>query len=396
MQSPTRPFEQFRAVMEVDPSLQEKLNQPDDPALFIALVVSSAHDHGLCLDAEQVAATIRANQPVSAAGSNDEGGAPLPPKGWLPVRTQWRDREFHLDWSYVGPQRLREPFFEETVLRCLSKPFNRLFRYSTPIGALAGWLREHPGLPPTGFIFHMSRCGSTLVSQMLAAIPGNVVVSEASPIDAVVQARRTRPDLGDEQHAAWLRWMIGALGQPRCGEERHFFVKLDSWHALALPLFRRAFATVPWIFLYRDPVEVLTSQLRRRGMHMVPGLIGQDVFGFAPSQAAQAPETYCAQVLARICDGALREYAPGAALLVNYRQLPAVLWSDVLPHFGVPCSARDRAAMADAARYDAKSPQLPFINDSAAKQELATDKVRSAARQLGRRHARLEALRLGR
>jgi hypothetical protein len=395
MPSPAPPFEQLRALMERDPSMQEKLNRPDDPAVFIALVVERARDHGISLGAEQVAAAMETNRRFSAAEPADKGGARLPPSGWLPVGTRWRGQKLYLDWAYVGPRRLREPFFEETVARCLSKPFNRLFGTSTPIGALAGWLREHPGLPPTGFIFHMSRCGSTLVSQMLAAIPDNVVVSEAGPIDAVVLARRTRPDLGDEQHAAWLRWVIGALGQPRCGEERHFFVKLDSWHALALPLFRRAFPTVPWIFLYRDPVEVLASQLRRRGIQMVPGSIGQDVFGFKASQTAQPPETYCAKVLARICDGALREYAPGTALLVNYRQLPAALWTDVLPHFGVPCSDRDRAAMADAAHYDAKNPQLPFINDSAAKQELATDKVRSAAHELGRRHARLEALRLG-
>jgi hypothetical protein len=395
MRSPAPPFEQLRALMERDPSMQEKLNRPDDPAVFIALVVERARAHGISLGAEQVAAALETNRRFSAAGPADAGGARLPPSGWLPVGTRWRGQKLYLDWAYVGSRRLWEPFFEETVARCLSKPFNRLFGTSTPIGALAGWLREHPGLPPAGFIFHMSRCGSTLVSQMLAAIPGNVVVSEAGPIDAVVQARRTRPDLGDEQHAAWLRWMIGALGQPRCGEERHFFVKLDSWHALALPLFRRAFPTVPWIFLYRDPVEVLASQLRRRGIQMVPGSIGQDVFGFKASQTTQPPETYCAKVLARICDGALREYAPGTALLVNYRQLPAALWTDVLPHFGVPCSDRDRAAMADAARYDAKNPQLPFINDSAAKQELATDKVRSAAHELGRRHARLETLRRG-
>jgi hypothetical protein len=395
MRAPAPQLEQFRALIERNPSLQEKLNQPDDPALFIALVVECARGHGLRLVAEQVAAAMEANRQISAAGAADHNGARLPPRGWLPARAHWRHQELHVDWAYLGSRRLREPFFEETVLRCLSKPFNRLFGTSTPIGALAGWLREHPGLPPAGFIFHMSRCGSTLVSQMLAAIPGNVVVSEAGPIDAVVQARRTRPDLGDEQHAAWLRWMIGALGQPRCGEERHFFVKLDSWHALALPLFRRAFPTVPWIFLYRDPVEVLASQLRRRGIQMVPGVVGQDVFGFKASQTTQPPETYCAEVLARICDGALREYAPGTALLVNYRQLPAALWTDVLPHFGVPCSDRDRAAMADAARYDAKSPQLPFVNDSAAKQELATDKVRSAAHELGGRHARLETLRLG-
>lgn len=394
MRSAAGQFERFRALVEGDPSLQEKLNQPDDPALFVALVVDSARHHGLSFTAEEVAEAVWSNRRVPVAAPADGGGARLPPSGWLPVRTRWQDQDLDVDWAYVGPRPLREPFFEETVARCVAKPFNRMFGYSTPIEALAGRLRDHRCVPPTGFIFHMSRCGSTLASQMLAAIPRNIVVSEASPIDAVVQARRTRPDLGGEQHAAWLRWMIGALGQARSGEERHFFVKLDSWHALALPLFRRAFPSVPWIFLYRDPVEVLVSQLRRRGIHMVPGLMDPEVFGFDASLATETPANYCARILERICDGVLREYAPGAGLLISYRQLPAALWTDVLPHFAVPCSEPDRLAMAQAARHDAKRPELPFVNDTIAKRAGVTDEIRSAAQQLGGLHARLEALRL--
>jgi len=153
---------------------------------------------------------------------------------------------------------------------------------------------------------------------------------------------------------------------------------------------------VPWIFLYRDPLEILVSQLRRRGMHMVPGLIGHDSLGLATAQPGEAPEIFCAQVLARIGDGVLRAYAPDRALLVNYRQLPAALWTDVLPHFGVPCSAADRAAMAAAAGRDAKRPELPFTDDTAAKRDAATNRIRAAAERLGGLHARLETLRLSR
>jgi hypothetical protein len=383
-------LDRLRALVWDDIRLRERLYQPDDIASFIALVVASGRDHGLDLAADDVEAAMRANRQGVCP---DDGAARLPPTGWLPFRTYWQQRELYVEWLYFGGRRLREPFFEETIGRCRSKPFNLLFCFATPIGALA---TQSPAdrLQPTGFIFHMSRCGSTLVSQMMAANPRNIVVSEASPIDAVVQARHRRPDLSDEQHAAWLAGMVAAFGQVRCGEERNFFLKLDAWHTLALPLFRRAFPTVPWIFLYRDPVEVLVSQIRRRGIHMIPGMIGPDLFGIAPPQAVVAPEDYCAQVLGKICDGALRHAAEDAALLVDYRQLPSAVWTAIMPHLGMTCSDDDRALMTQAARYDAKNPYFEFAADSAAKRDAATAAIRAAAAtRLGERYDRLEALR---
>jgi hypothetical protein len=380
-------LEQFREVMEADTALQQRLGQPDDPASFIARVVAGARDHGIDLDACDVAAALENGGQLPAASAGD--GPRPPPGGWLPVRSRWRGRALWLDWAYVGPAPLREPFFEHSAARWLAKPFNRLFRYATPVDALAD--AQHPHLTPTGFIFHMSRCGSTLVSQMLAASPRHIVISEAGSIDAVVQARRTRPELTEQEQVATLRAVVGALGRLRSGEEQHVFVKLDSWHAMALPLFRRAFPGTPWIFLYREPVEILVSQFRKRGMHMIPGLLG-DVFDQTPSEAS--PETYCRLVLARIGDSVLQNYAPGEGLLVNHAGLPDAVLTDVLPHFGVRCSASDRAAMAEVARRDAKSPHLPFAGDSLAKRAAATPAILGAADQLSGLHARLEALRL--
>jgi len=383
-------LEQLRALVWDDVRLRERLYQPDDIRSFVALVVASGRDHGLELAAADIEVAMRA---YGQAAPLDVGAARLPPTGWLPFRTQWQQGELHVEWIYFGGQPLRAPFFEETTGRVRSKPFNLLFCHATPIGALAQPRADH--LRPTGFIFHMSRCGSTLVSQMLAAIPRHIVVSEASPIDAVVQARHLRPALSEEQHAVWLAGMVGAFGQVRSGEETDFFIKLDAWHTLALPLFRRAFPDVPWIFLYRDPVEVMVSQSRQRGIHTIPGMIGPDLFGLPPPQFALASEDYCAQVLGKICDGALQHYAEDMGLLVNYRELPSAVWTNIMPHLGVTGSEEDRALMMQAARYDAKSPYFEFAADSHDKQAKATDAIRAAAAaRLACLYGRLEALRM--
>ena len=94
-----------------------------------------------------------------------------------------------------------------------------------------------------------------------------------------------------------------------CGDERHYFVNPDSWHTSALPLFRRAFRGVPWIFVYRDPVEVIVSQLRMPGAQMIPGMLDPGEFGIEFADRPQSPEDHCALMLAEICAPILQHCA---------------------------------------------------------------------------------------
>jgi Nif11 domain len=390
-------LEQFSIRVLADVALQDRLRQPADADDFIALAVQIARELGFDLKPDELRAAMRGRLPL-AKGLIDSAvrETPPPPKGWLPVRASWHAGQLYVHWSYFGEQRLREPFYESEIHRANFKPFNRLFRYSTPISRLGDWLREHLALPPSGFIFHMGRCGSTVVSQMLAAAARTVVISEPDPVDAVLRARLVRPDLSEDEQAHWLRWMIGALGQLRCGDERHYFVKLDSWHTSALPLFRRAFPQVPWIFIYRDPVEVIVSQLRMPGSQMIPGMLDPGQFGVELPDRPLSPEDHCALMLAGICEPILQHYATDKILLVNYRQLPQAVWTTILPHFGVDFSDSDRAAMVEAARYDPKMPTSQFKPDGESKQQEATVEIRAAANEyVGHIYRRLEALRLG-
>ena len=222
---------------------------------------------------------------------------------------------------------------------------------------------------------------------MLAALDDSIVVSEAAPIDAVVQLGRGLPE---DDAARALRAIVAAFGRKRGGRERRYFVKLDCWHTLALPLFRRAFPAVPWIFLYRDPAEVLVSQMRERGSQMVPQFFPPDFFGIAAAETIAA-EDYCARVLAAICRAVLDHRHLGGGLILNYRQLPDAVWTAMLPHFGMSCSGEEQDTMRRAAAYNAKSPGMPFTGDSEGKQRAITAKVRdAAARHLGEIYERLE------
>src|SRR5690242_2119180 len=108
--------------------------------------------------------------------------------GWVPITVEWPDGKPVVEWCHLGARRFTEPFFEDTIREALRRPFNRLFHRRTPIEALADWREASPGLEPTGFVFHMSRCGSTLLAQMLARLCSNVVLSEPGPVDSVIRA----------------------------------------------------------------------------------------------------------------------------------------------------------------------------------------------------------------
>jgi len=309
-----------------------------------------------------------------------------PGRGWLPARVRRSGGALAIDWAYFGARRLSEPFFEDSVAAARSDGAGPLV--STPLAELANWRDRPASLEPTGLIFHMSRCGSTLASQMLAASGANIVVSEASPIDAVV---RMAADDGDRVRL--LRAMVAAFGQIRNPGETRYFLKLDSWHACVLPLFRAAFPRTPWAFLYRDPAAVMVSHARRTGMQMVSDLVPPAFYSLEPSGQTWGVD-YWAQVLGAICAAALREHPADGGVLANYDELPGVLWTRLLPHFGVAPTPEEVETMAAAASFDAKAPGARFTPDTATKRNAATPAIEAAVeRHLAEVYAQLEARR---
>lgn len=315
---------------------------------------------------------------------------------WTPIRLFWLNGEPCVDWCRLPPEPLADPFFEQTVGEALRHPARLLFRRVTSVDVLTEFDRDRPGLPPAGFIFHMSRCGSTLLAQMLAALPDSIVVSEAPPIDQVLRAGERKPNLGRERQRAWFRGMLNALGQRRSGDETRCFIKFDCWHALELAFIREAFPEVPWVFLYRDPVEVLVSHSRRCGAQMIPGVLDPRRLAIdPPALATMSGEEYGARVLAQICRTAVLAHGtPGRGRLVNFNELPAAGWESIAGFFGLKLTEADLARMQTVSRRNAKKPTEPYVDDRQDKQRGASDEMRRLAEEwVGDVYAELEAAR---
>ena len=373
------PIDRLRALIVGDMALQDELAAITDEPSFVVAATAAARRARFGIETDTVE---RASRSDPLGLSRFDGAPPTaagwPARAWLPSAIVATSAGPAVDWAHFADLRLTDPFFAETIHTARRRPLNNLLRVRTPLAELGTAMPPGERRMPDALIFHMSRCGSTLVSQMLAAAPGNVVVSEAPPFDSILLLAHRHPEIPLDRRVGLLRAMAAALGRDRFGDRARFAIKLDAWHALALPLLRAAFPDTPWVFLFRDPVEVMVSHMRAPGAQTVPGAMPPGLYGFDES-VPMPLEQYTARALGAICGAAIGHRDLGGAMFVDYASLPNAVEQRILPHFGIAPSDAERAAMRAATTHDAKATRNSFTPDSHGKQAEASDAVRAAA-----------------
>lgn len=312
---------------------------------------------------------------------------------WLPIRVWPEHGEWRVDWCWFGDMPLNRPFYRDSVQQAMRLPFNQALRRNTPLASLLDWHHASPGVAPRAFIYHASRCGSTLIAQLLAGIDRHIVLSEPPPLDSLLRAPLIDP-VAPAQQADWLRALLSAFAQVRRGSEEGLVVKLDAWNIFEADVLQRLYPTTPWIFLYRDPLEIVVSQLRQPGAHTVPGMLGPSPLDVCAAEAAQlSPLEFVARSIGKILQQGLAQCREHGGVPVNYRELPDAVWGRLAPLFDVRAS--DVAHVQALAHYDAKQPSLHFIADSQRKRDGASAEVQAAVERWAREpYEALERLRL--
>ena len=292
--------------------------------------------------------------------------------GWIPLRAAC-EKELAVDWCYTGALEFTDPFFADTISRAFRRPFALMCQRRTTAAQLKGICETSSLLQPRGFIFHMSRCGSTLVSRTLAALPELLVLSEPPPLDDVL-----RKSACDEH----IRLIVSALARRRRDAQQGLIVKLDCWNTLEIPRFRRLFPDVPFIFIFREPADVLVSQLNRPGAWTLPDTVSPETFGMDPgAAAAMRRDEYCVRALAAICAAGARAARAGDILPVNYSELPEAIFTRIAPHFGLQLNEVQRSVLRFETRFNAKQPGIFFERDIEWKRKAATPRIRELTDQ---------------
>lgn len=306
-------------------------------------------------------------------------------EGWLPVDAVVVDGRPGLWWMDMSGMSLTEPFFQQTVERAKAEN-DRRGELFTEFDVLLLLEKVLDSVPPTGFIFHSSRCGSTLLANACRAVTDSIVLSEANAIDKLVARFITDSSDGDVKeslYSVFLRGVVHALGQRRTGNEQHLFVKFSCCSFSQVKRIRRIWPGVPWVFLYRDPVETLVSNLSS----IPPWLVDNDrrvlasIIGSSPAAVSEMRmEELCARTIGSFYSIA-RGVADDNGMLVNYNQLAVPVISNVLSFFKVILSNEEMDKIARASRIYSKevSGKRTFVADANAKQQIASDLIREGA-----------------
>ena len=318
-----------------------------------------------------------------------------------------------------------------------------------------------------GVVFHESRCGSTLIANLLQwhSPDENIVYSEALPLlqimtalgtvmmDQEVEEEEEKEEFSSstrslsssssssfntiQRHPTWtiqiLHDVVYLMSRTNRILKKRVFFKVQSIGTLFLSYFRQAYPQTPWMFVFRDPIEVLMSHLQHGMDHAtclstyhhdpnddmshdddIPPYIMNVIQKFAPSSLQGrtttnlSPEEYCAAHLASLTETAAYELSLEAmaatqnnagssspllsfsyGIAVNYQDLPNLLIHEIWPklwNLYIPNDeTRQRVEQGSLSYSKSGQPQeqeqvqQKFHGDSQSKQNHATNAMKHAA-----------------
>ncbi|MDB5117322.1 MAG: hypothetical protein JWQ79_2814 [Mucilaginibacter sp.] len=214
---------------------------------------------------------------------------------------------------------------------------------------------------PAGLIFHVGRCGSTLLSNALRAVNGTLVLSEPGFLGSLLKRHVNNknllsPQQNQENTALLQKSFITILGAAAPNHENGVYLKFASWSSLLLEQIQLIWPNTPIAFAFREPLDVLDSILAKRigwmKFYNTPGFVsgllneGEDSLKDLPFI------NFAVKVLTEIYKSGLK--LTDDDLLISYGNNRMDNIEKLLAHFNLRASAADQLAIAESTRYYSK------------------------------------------
>ena len=298
-------------------------------------------------------------------------------RGLLPLELHCDNRE--ITWFDFGDMHLRETFLEISAEERLSQHADAM-TVVTDLEVLEAPDLFDDALSPAGFIFHVGRCGSTLLAKVLSSLDRHIVIKEAEPVQQLLGVEYEA--VFREKRALYFQSLINIYGHRRLPVQERFFVKFSSNHVKRLDMVRRLYPGVPWLFLYRNPYEIIPTFLEGPAWFIRNKNTAEGAFDAAlPIEAVEGMSdlAFSVQVESSTLWIAL-ENTCDHCLFVDYSQLRPENLPRILHFFGLNVTGEEYDGMVEQFGYYSKSDgeSVPFVPDSASKRDKVTDEIREA------------------
>jgi hypothetical protein len=296
---------------------------------------------------------------------------------YLPYKLQQQNGQMLCHWINTNNNTFTEPFFHETIGKIKSSLRGQSLNSVSTLEMLKLWAKDMEAITPTAFIFHVSRCGSTLLTQLLSTDEQNIVLSEVPFFDDLLRAPYQPSGISKQEAGVLLKSAFKFYGQKRTGNEKHLYVKLDSWHINFYQELMELFPDVPFIMLYRKPNEVLDSHRKLRGMQAVPTVIEPEIFGFTSEDlTANNLDAYLAKVLERYFEKYLEIIKMDKlSMLLNYNEGIITMVERIAAFTGIGFGDQQLADMRERSKFHSKFPDQVFNEDRGQEIPLYLEKV---------------------
>lgn len=298
--------------------------------------------------------------------------------GLVPIEIDANNKQ--LIWMDLETYHCYEGFFHKSLdtfahLKTLQN--KETVSFTTELNALTDENILTDNIYPTGFIFHAGRCGSTLLAKALAHSRDNMVFSEAAPHNQILTVRDN--SFNDENKMLY-KHLILAMGRKRVTTHKTHLIKFTSFNILFFNFIRSVFPDVPAVFLYREPIRILSSFNKSApawlSLRDETNALMQEI---SMMQTAQMkPLEFIAKVLSDFFTQALR--AGDSLNLLNYNLLTKENLSAVLKVFNIEVTKQQLIQMQSQFKYNSKSenrleefskeeldnkkPDVPDLNES--------------------------------
>jgi hypothetical protein len=312
---------------------------------------------------------------------------------WLPVGFTLNSDQTSVHWCDFGHHIILEPFFNQTLrkLKALACP-----ERASDLNDLIDRAHTRPPLNPSGLIFHISRCGSTLLANALRTGVNVVALSEARPIISLFRPHAfSQSGIPTTEWEGFRRLLLDSVVRLYASADHtsQVVIKCCAANVLHIPLIRTIWPMVPTVIVIRDPVEVMISNLAtpagwlrtRDRPHL-----GPNMFGWSDSdRQSMSQEEYCARGIGQFCELA-RRAVDERCRVIDYSNINVRSIYQIAELFRLTIPSPVSTVLTRVFNTYAKDPgeTRPFISDSNRKQSEATDTIRCAAHKWADPHYR--------